>query len=134
MGEVIHTVADKGEFLEVMEQYAMNILVGFMRLNHQPVGVVANQPMVLGGCLDIDASDKAARFIRFCDAFNFPIISFIDCPGYLPGVDQEYQGIIRHGAKCSTPVRGHGPRVSIIVPDLWRAMSACQQANWSGQM
>ena len=134
MGEVIRSVADKGEFLEVMEQYAMNILIGFMRLNHQPVGVIANQPMVLGGCLDIDASDKAARFIRFCDAFHFPIISFIDCPGYLPGVDQEYQGIIRHGAKmlyayCEATV----PRISVIVRKIYGgAMSGMSASKLVG--
>lgn len=134
MGEVIRLVADNGEFLEIMEEYAMNILVGFMRLNHEPVGVIANQPMVLGGCLDIDASDKGARFIRFCDAFNFPIISFIDCPGYVPGVDHEHQGIIRHGAKmlyayCEATV----PRVSVIVRKIYGgAMSGMSASKLVG--
>jgi acetyl-CoA carboxylase carboxyltransferase component len=134
MSEIIRLVADKGEFLEIMDQYAMNILVGFMRLNNQPVGVIANQPMVLAGCLDIDASDKAARFIRFCDAFNFPIISFVDCPGYLPGVDQEHQGIIRHGAKmlyayCEATV----PRISIIVRKIYGgAMSGMSASKLVG--
>lgn len=134
MCEVIRLVADNKEFLEIMEQYAMNIIIGFMRLNNQPVGVIANQPMILGGCLDIDASDKAARFIRFCDAFNFPIITFIDCPGYLPGVEQECQGIIRHGAKmlyayCEATV----PRISIIVRKIYGgAMSGMSASKLVG--
>ena len=92
-------VFDDGEFYEVMPLYAMNILIGFSRLNGRTVGVVANQPNVLAGCLDINASDKAARFVRFCDAFNIPLISFVDTPGFLPGTGQEYGGVIRHGAK-----------------------------------
>jgi acetyl-CoA carboxylase carboxyltransferase component len=99
MRDVIHMVFDDGEFYEVMPLYAMNILIGFSRLNGRTVGVVANQPNVLAGCLDINASDKAARFVRFCDAFNIPLISFVDTPGFLPGTGQEYGGVIRHGAK-----------------------------------
>ena len=97
--EVITSVLDNGDFMEVQALYATNIVVGFGRLNGRSVGIVANQPMVKAGCLDINASDKASRFIHFCDAFNIPIITFTDVPGYLPGVDQEHGGVIRHGAK-----------------------------------
>ena len=90
---------DGGEFFEIMSGYARNILVGFGRMNGRTVGVVANQPKVAAGCLDINASVKGARFVRFCDAFNIPIITFEDVPGFLPGTQQEYNGIIRHGAK-----------------------------------
>jgi propionyl-CoA carboxylase beta chain len=96
---VIEKIFDQGSFFPVHEHFAANALVGFARLHGQGVGVVANQPMVLAGVLDIDASDKIARFIRFCDAFNFPLFTLIDTPGYLPGVMQEHGGIIRHGAK-----------------------------------
>jgi len=99
MLDVIHTVADEGYFLEVHEHYAKNILVGFARLGGRPVGIVANQPAHLAGTLDIDASVKGARFVRFCDAFNIPLVTFEDVPGFLPGTVQEYGGIIRHGAK-----------------------------------
>jgi propionyl-CoA carboxylase beta subunit len=97
--EVITRVVDDGYFFEVHEHYAKNIVVGFARLNGRPVGLVANQPAFLAGVLDINASDKAARFVRFCDAFNIPLITFEDVPGFLPGTQQEYGGIIRHGAK-----------------------------------
>lgn len=97
--KVIEEVADNGEFLEVHPSYAMNIVVGFARMNGRTVGIVANQPKVLAGCLDIDSSDKAAGFIRFCDAFNIPLVTFVDVPGYLPGTVQEHGGVIRHGAK-----------------------------------
>lgn len=99
MREIIRMVVDQYHFFEIQERYARNILIGFGRLNGDPIGIIANQPLVLAGCLDINASDKAARFIRFCDAFNIPIVNFVDCPGYLPGTQQEYGGIIRHGAK-----------------------------------
>jgi acetyl-CoA carboxylase carboxyltransferase component len=99
MKDVIRRVVDDGDFLEVQEFHAMNIVVGFARLGGHPVGVVANQPKVLAGSLDIDASVKAARFVRFCDAFNVPLVVFEDVPGFLPGTRQEYGGIIRHGAK-----------------------------------
>ena len=99
MLDVIHAVVDEGYFLEVHQHYAKNILVGFARLDGRPVGVVANQPAVLAGTLDIDASVKGARFVRFCDAFNIPLVTFEDVPGFLPGTVQEYGGIIRHGAK-----------------------------------
>ena len=99
MHEVITRVLDDGEFLEVHELYAPNIVVGFGRLAGRPVGVVANQPTQFAGCLDIGASEKAARFVRTCDAFNVPVLTFVDVPGFLPGTDQEYSGIIRRGAK-----------------------------------
>src|SRR6188472_3374795 len=99
MLDVIHTVADEGYFLEVHQHYARNIIVGFARLGGRPVGIVANQPAYLAGTLDINASVKGARFVRFCDAFNIPLITFEDVPGFLPGTVQEYGGIIRHGAK-----------------------------------
>ena len=97
--EIIHRVVDEGYFLEVQEHFAKNVVVGFARLGGESVGIVANQPAVLAGCLDINASDKAARFVRFCDAFNIPLITFEDVPGFLPGTQQEFGGIIRHGAK-----------------------------------
>ena len=99
MLDVIHAVVDEGYFLEVHQHFARNILVGFARLGGRPVGIVANQPAHLAGTLDIDASVKGARFVRFCDAFNIPLITFEDVPGFLPGTVQEYGGIIRHGAK-----------------------------------
>ena len=97
--EIIQRVVDEGYFLEVHEHFAKNIVVGFARLGGQSVGIVANQPAVLAGCLDINASIKGARFVRFCDAFNIPLITFEDVPGFLPGTQQEFGGIIRHGAK-----------------------------------
>lgn len=99
MIQVIGEVVDEGYFLEVHKHFAQNIIVGFARMNGRPIGVVANQPQVLAGCLNIEASRKAARFIRYCDAFNIPIVSFVDVPGFLPGKDQEWNGIITHGAK-----------------------------------
>jgi propionyl-CoA carboxylase beta chain len=99
MMELIQKVVDEGLFFEIKPDFARNIIVGFGHLNGQTVGIVANQPMTLAGCLDIDASIKGARFVRFCDAFNIPIITFVDVPGFLPGVNQEHAGIIRHGAK-----------------------------------
>ena len=97
--DIITRVIDNGDFFEIQPSFAPNIVIGFARLNGRSVGIVANQPKYKAGCLDIDASDKAARFIRFCDAFNIPLVTFTDVPGYLPGVDQEHGGIIRHGAK-----------------------------------
>ncbi len=99
MREVITRVVDQGTFFELLPKYAKNIIIGFARMDGQTVGIVANQPIFLAGCLDVDSSDKAARFIRCCDAFNIPLINFVDVPGYFPGVKQEYAGIIRHGAK-----------------------------------
>ncbi len=115
MHEVIEAIVDRHSFLEVHPYYARSALVGFARLDGYPVGIVANQPAHLAGVLDIDSSDKIARFVRICDAFNLPVITFVDTPGYLPGVDQEHYGIIRHGAKvifafCEATV----PKISIV--------------------
>jgi acetyl-CoA carboxylase carboxyltransferase component len=114
--DVIHSVVDYNEFLEVQRNYAPNIVTGFARFNGQPVGIVANQPIYLAGVLDINASRKAARFVRFCDSFNIPIVTFVDVPGFLPGTAQEYGGIILHGAKL---LFAYGeatvPKVTIIL-------------------
>jgi propionyl-CoA carboxylase beta chain len=99
MKELITKLADEGDFFEIQAAFAGNIITGFIRLEGQTVGVVANQPMVLAGCLDIDSSRKAARFVRFCDCFEIPILTFVDVPGFLPGTAQEYGGLIKHGAK-----------------------------------
>jgi acetyl-CoA carboxylase carboxyltransferase component len=115
MNQVIQRVADDGAFLEVQQQYAQNIIVGFARLNGRVIGVIAQQPMVMAGALDINASIKGARFVRFCDCFNIPLVVLEDVPGFLPGVAQEHGGIIRNGAKllyafCEATV----PRVTVI--------------------
>jgi propionyl-CoA carboxylase beta chain len=99
MRELVAKVVDEGEFFELQPSYARNILIGFGRMDGAPVGIVANQPMVLAGCLDIDSSRKAARFVRFCDCFGIPILTFVDVPGFLPGTAQEFGGIIKHGSK-----------------------------------
>lgn len=113
---LIKEVVDNEYFLEVHEHYAQNIVVGFAKINGRPVGIVANNPNMLAGCLDINASDKGARFIRFCDSFNIPLVTFVDVPGYLPGVNQEYGGIIRHGAKLLYAYsEANVPKISIIV-------------------
>ena len=113
---VIRAVVDDSDFFEVQELWAQNIVIGFARINGETVGFVCNQPLVLAGVLDVDSSDKSARFIRFCDAFNIPIITLVDLPGYLPGVDQEHAGVIRHGAKvlyayCEATV----PKITVIL-------------------
>lgn len=115
MKDVIKSIVDNGEFFESQEHFAQNIITCFARLDGQTVGIIANQPSVMAGCLDINASDKAARFIRFCDAFNIPLVNLVDVPGFLPGTDQEYGGIIRHGAKmlyayCEATV----PKITVI--------------------
>lgn len=116
MKEIIKLLADDNEFFEIQEYYAQNIITGYIRLNGKTIGVVANQPKVLAGCLDINASDKAARFIRTCDAFNIPLLSLVDVPGFLPGTDQEYGGIIRHGAKMLYAFsEATVPKVTLIV-------------------
>jgi methylmalonyl-CoA carboxyltransferase large subunit len=99
MREIVNRIVDRQDFLEVHKEFARNVVVGFGRLVGRPVGIIANQPSVLAGALDINASDKAARFIRFCNCFNIPLITLVDVPGFLPGIDQEHNGIIRHGAK-----------------------------------
>jgi len=114
--EIIRRVADSGQFYEIHEGFAQNIVVGFVRLGGHSVGVVANQPQVLAGVLDIDASEKAARFVRFCDSFNIPVVTFVDVPGFMPGTAQEHGGIIRSGAKllyayCEATV----PKVTVIL-------------------
>jgi acetyl-CoA carboxylase carboxyltransferase component len=116
MKDVIRNIVDNGEFFEIHEYFAQNILVGYARFNGRSVGIIANQPKVLAGCLDIDSSDKAARFIRTCDAFNVPILTIADVPGYLPGKTQEWGGIIRHGAKllwCYSEATV--PKVTLVV-------------------
>lgn len=115
MKDVIKSIVDNGEFFESQEHFAQNIITCFARFDGQTVGIIANQPSVMAGCLDINASDKAARFIRFCDAFNIPLVNLVDVPGFLPGTDQEYGGIIRHGAKmlyayCEATV----PKITVI--------------------
>ncbi len=118
MHEVITHVLDDGEFLEVHAGFAPNIVVGFGRVEGASVGVVANQPMHLAGCLDIDASEKAARFVRTCDAFSIPILTFVDVPGFLPGVSQEWRGIIRRGAKLIYAyAEATVPKVTVLIPD-----------------
>jgi len=115
MREVVEKIADEGTFFEIQEAHACNILTGFIRMNGDTIGVVANQPMVLAGCLDIDSSRKAARFVRFCDAFNIPILTLVDVPGFLPGVAQEYGGIIKHGAKLLFAyAQATVPKVTVI--------------------
>lgn len=115
MAELIGHVVDNNDFLQVQESFARNIVVGFARMDGQTVGIVAQQPNYLGGVLDIDASDKGARFIRFCDAFNIPIVTFVDVPGYMPGMQQEHGGVIRHGAKLIFAyVEATVPKVSVI--------------------
>ena len=115
MRAVVKLVMDDGEFFEVHEHFAKNIVCGFSRLDGHPVGIVGNQPAFKAGVLDIESSEKAARFVRTCDAFNVPLVTFVDVPGFLPGVDQEHNGIIRHGAKllyayCEATV----PRIQVI--------------------
>lgn len=115
MVQVIELVVDDGEFFQVHEHWAANIVVGLARLDGYTVGIVGNQPSVLAGTLDITASEKAARFVRFCDAFNIPLVSFVDVPGFLPGVDQEHGGIIRHGAKLLYAYsEATVPRITVI--------------------
>lgn len=115
MNELIYSVVDDGDFFELKPQYAKNIITGFGRIQGKTVGIVANQPKEMAGCLDISASRKGARFIRFCDAFNIPIVTFIDVPGFLPGKDQEHSGLIKHGAKL---LYAYGeatvPKISVI--------------------
>jgi acetyl-CoA carboxylase carboxyltransferase component len=116
MGELVRLVTDDGELFEVHEHWAGNLLTGFARLNGHVVGVVANQPKILAGTLDIDSSSKGARFVRFCDAFNIPLLCFVDVPGFLPGTNQEYGGIIRHGAKLLYAfTEATVPRLTVIV-------------------
>lgn len=132
MRDVVEMVFDEGSFLEVQPYYARNAVVGFARLDGFSVGIVGNQPSYMAGVLDIDSSDKIARFVSLCDAFNIPLVTFVDCPGYLPGVDQEHYGVIRHGAKviyayCQATV----PKISIVTR---KAMGGAYIAMSSKQM
>ena len=114
--DVIRSVTDGSEFFEVQENWAANMVIGFGRINGETVGFVCNQPLVLAGVLDVDSSDKAARFIRYCDAFNIPLVTLVDLPGYLPGVDQEHAGVIRHGAKVLYAYsEANVPKITIIL-------------------
>src|SRR5262249_49386570 len=114
--DVIRKVVDDETLLEIQPDYAANIVVGFARIGGRAVGMVANQPGVLAGVLDIDASQKAARFVRFCDCFNIPLVTFVDVPGFLPGTDQEYGGIIKHGAKLLFAfAEATVPKVTVIL-------------------
>jgi methylmalonyl-CoA decarboxylase subunit alpha len=114
--DVIKSVVDNSDFFEVMELYAKNIVIGFGRMGGRTTGFVANQPLEMAGVLDVDSSDKAARFIRYCDAFNIPLITLVDLPGYLPGVDQEYAGVIRHGAKVLYAYsEATVPKITVII-------------------
>ena len=116
MKQLIEKVIDEGDFFEIKKEFAKNIIVGFSRFEGRPVGIIANQPLHVAGCLDINASVKAARFIRFCDAFSIPIITFVDVPGFLPGKDQEHKGIIKHGAKLLYAyAEATVPKISLIV-------------------
>lgn len=116
MMEIITSVVDNGDFFEIQKDFAKNIIIGFGRMNGGTVGIVANQPKVAAGVLDVNSSDKAARFVRFCDAFNIPIITFTDVPGYLPGVGQEHSGVIRHGAKLLYAFsEATVPKINVIV-------------------
>ncbi len=116
MKQVITTVVDQGDFLEVQDGFAKNMIIGFGRVNGRTIGIIANQPQVNAGVLDVNSSDKAARFVRFCDSFNIPIVTFTDVPGYLPGVEQEHDGIIRHGAKLLFAFsEATVPKINVIV-------------------
>jgi propionyl-CoA carboxylase beta chain len=115
MKQLITSIADGGEFMEVQQHFAPNIIIGFARLGGKPVGIVAQQPAFLAGVIDIDASVKAARFVRFCDAFNIPLVSLVDVPGFMPGTAQEHSGIIRHGAKLIYAyAEATVPKISVI--------------------
>jgi acetyl-CoA carboxylase carboxyltransferase component len=116
MKDVISEIFDKNSFFEVQANFAKNLIIGFTRLNGHSIGIIANQPKILAGALDINSSDKISRFVRFCDAFNIPLINLVDCPGYLPGKDQEWGGIIRHGAKVLYAfAEATIPKISLIL-------------------
>ncbi len=125
--DVVTTVLDDGEFLQVSELFAPNVVTGFGRVEGVSVGVIANQPMQLAGTLDIDASEKAARFVRLCDAFNLPILTFVDVPGFLPGTDQELGGIIRRGAKL---IYAYGEATVPLITLITRKPTAARTASW----
>ena len=132
MRKIIHRIVDAGDYLEVHAAWAQNVTVGFARLAGMSVGIVANQPMVLSGALDVDSSDKAARFVRFCDAFNIPVLTLVDVPGYLPGSDQEHRGLIRNGSKllyayCEATV----PKVTLIVKKAYGGAYCAMGSKYS---
>ncbi|KAG8519856.1 Propionyl-CoA carboxylase beta chain, mitochondrial [Galemys pyrenaicus] len=139
MVDIIHSVVDEREFFEIMPSYAKNIIVGFARMNGRTVGIVGNQPKVASGCLDINSSVKGARFVRFCDAFNIPLITFVDVPGFLPGMAQEYGGIIRHGAKLLYAfAEATVPKITIITRkayggayDVMSSKHLCGDTNYA---
>nr|XP_012306589.1 propionyl-CoA carboxylase beta chain, mitochondrial isoform X2 [Aotus nancymaae] len=139
MVDIIHSVVDEREFFEIMPTYAKNIVVGFARMNGRTVGIVGNQPKVASGCLDINSSVKGARFVRFCDAFNIPLITFVDVPGFLPGTAQEYGGIIRHGAKLLYAfAEATVPKVTVITRkayggayDVMSSKHLCGDTNYA---
>ena len=123
--DAVHSIVDDGYFFEVHEHYAKNIVVGFARLDGRPVGIVGNQPAFLAGVLDINASVKGARFVRFCDAFNIPLITFEDVPGFLPGTQQEFGGIIKHGAKLLYAfAEATVPKITVITRKAYGGASA----------
>jgi len=118
--QIIRAIADEGDFFEIHKAFARNLIVGFVRLGGQVAGMVANNPKFLGGCLDIDSSDKAARFIRTCDAFNIALVSLVDVPGFLPGIRQEHAGIIRHGAKMLYAwTEATVPKIAVIMRKMY---------------
>lgn len=132
MRRIVQRVVDGGDYLEVHAGWAQNVTVGFARIAGRSVGIVANQPMVLSGALDVDSSDKAARFVRFCDSFNIPILTLVDVPGYLPGTDQEHRGLIRHGCKllyayCEATV----PKVTLIVKKAYGGAYCAMGSKYS---
>ncbi|XP_029807656.1 propionyl-CoA carboxylase beta chain, mitochondrial-like [Suricata suricatta] len=139
MVDIIHSVVDKREFFEIMPNYAKNIIVGFVRMNGRTVGIVGNQPNVASGCLDSNSSVKGAHFVRFCDAFNIPLITFVDVPGFLPGTAQEYGGIIWHGAKLLYAfAEATVPKVTVITRkayggayDVMSSKHLCGDTNYA---
>ncbi len=133
MHEVIEAIVDQGSFLEIHPYYARSAVVGFARLDGYSVGIVANQPAHLAGVLDIDSSDKIARFVRICDAFNIPLITFVDTPGYMPGVDQEHRGIIRHGAKVLYAyAEASVPKISIVTRKAYGGAYVVMSSKYMG--
>jgi acetyl-CoA carboxylase carboxyltransferase component len=130
--KIIQKIVDGGNYLEVHAGWAQNVTIGFARIAGNSVGIVANQPMVMGGALDVDSSDKAARFVRFCDSFNVPILTLVDVPGYLPGTDQEHRGLIRHGCKllyayCEATV----PKVTVVVKKAYGGAYCAMGSKYS---
>ncbi|GAE77731.1 methylmalonyl-CoA:pyruvate transcarboxylase [Cutibacterium acnes JCM 18918] len=130
--DVISKIVDWGDYLEVKAGWATNIVTAFARVNGRTVGIVANQPKVMSGCLDINASDKAAEFITFCDSFNIPLVQLVDVPGFLPGVQQEYGGIIRHGAKMLYAYsEATVPKITVVLRKAYGAPTwPCATVTW----